>query len=229
MKNWIKTLSIFAVSISLSLGVVYLRPAQSSSIITSQVITGTIIAFAGPTCPYGYVGADGSSLARAGRYANLFGVLSTKWGAADGSHFNVPDLRGRFLRGRDAGAGHDPDAASRIASTTGGATGDSVGTLQADGLGTHSHGVTDPGHVHGVSDPGHVHGYTVWVGHGQNGGADGTYGGGSFGLGNTAGTNTGSSTTGVSINNHTTGISINNAGGNETRPVNVNVQYCIAF
>jgi len=54
-------------------------------------------------------------------------------------HFNVPDLRGRFARGWNDGAGNDPDAATRIASNTGGATGDNVGSLQADTLISHTH------------------------------------------------------------------------------------------
>jgi microcystin-dependent protein len=71
----------------------------------------------------------------------LFAVIGTAYGAADGTHFNVPDLRGRFLRGVDGGAGNDPDTLTRTASNTGGNTGDNVGSLQADAFQTHSHGI----------------------------------------------------------------------------------------
>ena len=57
-------------------------------------------------------------------YNDLFAEIGTAWGAGDGSStFNVPDLRGQFLRGRNAGSGQDPDASSRTG-------GDAVGSSQ---------------------------------------------------------------------------------------------------
>jgi microcystin-dependent protein len=44
--------------------------------------------------------------------------------------FNVPDLRGQFLRGTSHGTNRDPNAASRYALLGGGNTGDSVGSAQ---------------------------------------------------------------------------------------------------
>ncbi|MHC4780858.1 MAG: tail fiber protein, partial [Planctomycetota bacterium] len=46
---------------------------------------------------------------------------------------------GRFLRGKDGGAGNDPDSESRKASGTNGNTGDAVGSLQADANKSHRH------------------------------------------------------------------------------------------
>lgn len=99
---------------------------------------GSIQAFGGTTLPTGWVDCDGQSYLRT-EYPQLFDAIGTAWGAADSTHFNVPDLRGRFLRGQDDGAGFDPNAASRTASNPGGNTGDAVGSYQADGVGSHTH------------------------------------------------------------------------------------------
>jgi len=73
-------------------------------------------------------------------YAGLYGVIGTWHGQGDGSTtFNVPDYRGRFLRGVDGSAGNDPDVSSRVAMATGGNTGNKVGTVQADQLAAHQH------------------------------------------------------------------------------------------
>lgn len=88
----------------------------------------------------GWLYCDGRSLLRAD-YPALFTAISTRFGTADGTHFNIPDLRGRFVRGFDDGQGRDPDAASRTAMTTGGNTGDNVGSVQADAHQGHWHKV----------------------------------------------------------------------------------------
>jgi microcystin-dependent protein len=60
---------------------------------------GVVEAFAGTSVPDGYLECDGSAVSRTA-YSSLFTKLSTTWGAGDGSTtFNVPDLRGVFLRG----------------------------------------------------------------------------------------------------------------------------------
>lgn len=100
---------------------------------------GTLLPFAGPTAPTGYIPCDGRALSRT-VYSNLFSAIGTAYGEGDGSStFNIPDLRGRFLRGLDDGAGNDPDASTRTASGTGGNTGDNVGSLQTDELSSHTH------------------------------------------------------------------------------------------
>src|SRR5262249_41030358 len=145
-------------------------------------------------------------------------------GRGDGTTtFNLPDLRGRFLRGTDAGAKHDPDAATRTASGTGGATGDAVGSLQGHDLNRHQHALTDPGHAHASgaisfmalactpnrSDLGFAAG-------GQYASSPGNCGSTASGLvpiGATAST--------------ATGITLGMTGGAETRPANIGVSYII--
>ena len=61
-------------------------------------------------------------------YANLFGTISTTWGAGDGSlTFNIPDLRRAFLRG------------TGIAGVSSDYVGPSVGTYQDDQNASHNH------------------------------------------------------------------------------------------
>lgn len=78
--------------------------------------TGVITAFAGTAAPVGYLLCDGSPVSRL-TYASLYAVIGDSFGAGDGINtFNLPDLRGRFLRGVDAGAGNDSDSARTIGS-----------------------------------------------------------------------------------------------------------------
>jgi len=49
------------------------------------------------SAPEHWLLCHGQSLLRAD-YAALFAVLGTFWGAADGSHFSLPDLRGKLAR-----------------------------------------------------------------------------------------------------------------------------------
>jgi len=65
---------------------------------------GTTIPFAGATIPTGYLECDGANLLRA-TYAELFAVIGTVWGSVDGTHFNLPDLRGRAPIGVGSGSG----------------------------------------------------------------------------------------------------------------------------
>lgn len=85
----------------------------------------------------GWLSCDGSSLPR-DDYWLLFGVIGYTFGGS-GDNFNLPDLRGRFIRGVDGGAGQDPSIDKRKASLTGGNTGDKVGSLQPDAYQGHEH------------------------------------------------------------------------------------------
>lgn len=68
---------------------------------------GFCLPFYGETAPSGTLACDGSAISRAA-YPELFAVLGIKAGAGDGvSTFNLPDLRGEFIRGWDAGRGVD--------------------------------------------------------------------------------------------------------------------------
>ena len=80
---------------------------------------GSIVAFAGMahSVPAGWLLCDGSARSR-GDLENLFKTIGTLWG--DGTNdqdpatdFNLPDFRGMFMRGADAGSGHDANAHER--------------------------------------------------------------------------------------------------------------------
>jgi phage-related tail fiber protein len=57
--------------------------------------------------PTGWLKSDGSAVSRT-TYADLFTAIGTTFGSGDGSTtFNLPDLRGEFVRGFDDGRGID--------------------------------------------------------------------------------------------------------------------------
>ncbi|MCP4134597.1 MAG: hypothetical protein GY754_26725 [bacterium] len=99
---------------------------------------GTINPFAGGNVPAGWLLCDGQAYGRT-EYTELFQAIGTAWGTPDGYRFNVPDLRGVFLRGVDGGTGKDPDAALRGEANPGGNTGNTVGSLQGDAYQYHTH------------------------------------------------------------------------------------------
>ncbi|HET8685405.1 MAG TPA: phage tail protein [Methanosarcina sp.] len=72
----------------------------------ASVPVGTIIAFTSTTPPAGYIKCNGASLSRT-TYNTLFTVIGTTFGAPDSLTFQVPDLRGEFIRGFDDGRGVD--------------------------------------------------------------------------------------------------------------------------
>lgn len=71
-------------------------------------------------------------------YAALFAVIGTNFGEGYGTNtFNLPDLRGRFLRGLDETDPtniRDADRDLRIASNPGGNVGNNIGSLQDDAI-----------------------------------------------------------------------------------------------
>ena len=65
---------------------------------------GFVLPYYGETAPPGTLACDGSEISREA-YKELFAVLGTKAGAGDGSTtFNLPDFRGRFIRGTGGNA-----------------------------------------------------------------------------------------------------------------------------
>ena len=109
----------------------------------AQSPVGTILAFAAGSdkVPDGWLLCDGGSYSQT-EYADLFDVIGTNWGGSGGS-FNVPDLRGTFLRGVDDpsgsdAAGKDPDVADRT-DIDGDTVGGVVGSYQQDAFQGHSH------------------------------------------------------------------------------------------
>lgn len=104
----------------------------------------------------GWLMCDGSSVLRAD-YLDLFNVIGTAFGAADGTHFNLPDMRGKFPRGVAGASSLDPDKASRTAQATGGNTGNNVGSVQGNAAQSHSHTVgTRPNDSTGIGGPAYV-------------------------------------------------------------------------
>lgn len=92
---------------------------------------GAVFAFAMTAAPPGYLECDGAAVLR-GDYADLFDAIGTTFGAGDGATtFNLPDLRGEFIRGWDDGRGID--------------AGRQFGSAQADEFKSHFHTLTDNG------------------------------------------------------------------------------------
>ena len=77
-------------------------------------LAGVIKMYGAAAAPAGYVNCDGASLLRAGTYADLFGVIGTTYGTADGTHFNVPDMRGAFPRGAGTSTQFTQDHATTL-------------------------------------------------------------------------------------------------------------------
>ncbi|MEN0045499.1 MAG: tail fiber protein [Bacteroidota bacterium] len=100
---------------------------------------GAIIPFGGATPPEGWLLCNGKDISRE-LYADLFAVIGTNWGSDGGNTtFNLPDLRGQFLRGVSTSSSVDPDAAFRSARHSGGNTGNNVGSYQTDEFKAHRH------------------------------------------------------------------------------------------
>lgn len=75
--------------------------------ISADNIVGSVAFFAFTTAPTGWLKCNGQAISRT-TYSTLFAAIGTNYGAGDGSTtFNVPDLRGEFLRGLDDGRGVD--------------------------------------------------------------------------------------------------------------------------
>lgn len=93
----------------------------------AAVPTGAVAHFAMSTAPSGWLKANGALVSRT-TYAALFAAIGTTYGAGDGSTtFNLPDLRGEFLRGLDDGRGVD--------------AGRGIGTWQGDDVKSHAHNI----------------------------------------------------------------------------------------
>lgn len=74
---------------------------------TDLTPAGTVIWTARSTAPSGYLKANGAAVSRS-TYSSLFSAIGTTYGSGNGSTtFNVPDLRGEFVRGVDDGRGVD--------------------------------------------------------------------------------------------------------------------------
>jgi microcystin-dependent protein len=120
---------------------------------------GTILPYAGANAPYGYLLCDGSEVERA-RYEDLWQILGTTYNGASPlvgvDTFRLPDLRGRFVLGKDnmdngatvptsigsfvdAGGGNAERVSGVNADTLGGSGGQSTNILDVSQLPNHEH------------------------------------------------------------------------------------------
>lgn len=195
------------------------RPSLIACGIASDSEIGSIVAFGLPIgCePTGFLAADGSSVLRTD-YPELFTAIGTAYGAADATHFNLPCVQGKFMRGQDNGAGNDPCAACRTTQSTGGNSGDNVGSIQGCAICCHAHADTFSTTCSGC----HAH---AWGGTARlinHGGSDTVYKNGS----------TSSSTSCSGAHTHTINGCVTTVTGacvGETRPLNVSVNYFIRY
>lgn len=80
---------------------------ETYSLARQQAPAGLVAMFARGSAPTGWLKANGATVSRTA-YADLFAAIGTTFGAGDGvSTFNLPDLRGEFVRGWDDSRGVD--------------------------------------------------------------------------------------------------------------------------
>ena len=74
---------------------------------STLVLPGTTVLWCAPVVPAGYLELAGQAISRT-TYSALFALFGTTYGSGNGSTtFNLPDLRGEFVRGWDHGIGID--------------------------------------------------------------------------------------------------------------------------
>lgn len=136
---------------------------------TEVIPAGVIWEFAGASAPTGWLLCYGQEVSRA-TYPALFTAIGTTYGSGDGSTtFDLPDLRGRVVAGKDNMGG---TSANRLTDQTGGLDGDTLGdtggsethVLTAAQLAAHTHAA---GTLATASDGAHTH---TTVGGGDSGG-----------------------------------------------------------
>lgn len=125
-----------------TLGIFTVATVPTATTFTIAVnVTGGTTAGVVSKIPTRTLFCDGSAVSRT-TYATLWNTVGTSFGNGDGSTtFNLPDFRGRFLRGVDGSASNDPDKASRTAMNTGGNTGNLIGSVQGHQYASHNHGI----------------------------------------------------------------------------------------
>ena len=167
----------------------------------ARIPSGAIMAFAMNSAPTGWVAANGASVSTT-TYAALFAAIGYTYGGSGGS-FNLPDLRGYFVRG--SGTNSDSTASGTF------------GAKQNASLLNHTHSGTT-----GTVSANHQHGYTRYNNLINNvtlvGGANNVWQGTTTALSDFF--------TADHTHNFTTG-NPSAGGGSETRPVNIAMLYCI--
>jgi hypothetical protein len=98
--------------------------ARATAAITLCQPAGSVISYMGTAAtlaglaPLGWLPCDGSSLSAAD-FPELFAAIGTHYGGDGNPRFNLPDLRGMFLRSVDPDGRNDPDFASRTSPVPG--------------------------------------------------------------------------------------------------------------
>lgn len=93
---------------------------------TVLIPVGSVFTFAMQNPPTGFLVCNGAALSTT-TYSRLYAAIGNTYGG-DGKTFNLPDLRGQFVRGWDNGRGLDPSRA--------------FGSNQGDAYRVHYHGMT---------------------------------------------------------------------------------------
>ncbi|MCI5136584.1 MAG: tail fiber protein [Candidatus Electrothrix sp. AW2] len=104
---------------------------------------GSLVFLASEKAPAGYLYCDGSVRSRT-EYNELFAAIGTTWGAGDGSStFNLPDLRGEFIRVWSKNGA--VDAGRKVGQAQGQSTSMPNAQFETVAEGGHTHGITASG------------------------------------------------------------------------------------
>ena len=191
-------------------------------------LVSSVSAFARSTAPAGWLKANGAAVSRT-TYADLFAAIGTTFGAGDGSTtFNLPDLRGEFLRGWDDARGVD--------------SGRTFGSWQDSDNKSHTHTASTESYTHthtwsGTTSSNGVHTHTVTgnnsgsVGGASNQPATGVQNGSARTVitVDQAGAHTHTVSGTTSSDSHTHTVTVNATGDTEARPRNLALLFCIKY
>jgi len=136
-----------------------LKKLSLSNLKANITPAGSVIAYPSTSAPGGYLECNGAALSRT-TYSDLFAVIGTTYGAGNGSTtFNIPDLRGEFIRGFDNGRGVD---GGRAIGTEQISQANSIENIETGGGSFNEPGVSN------IPDDGNS---SEWVRSGQGGGS----------------------------------------------------------
>ncbi|TPH03933.1 phage tail-collar fiber domain-containing protein [Haemophilus haemolyticus] len=136
----------------------------NNSVQISELV-GEVAFFARTTPPSGWLKANGAAVSRT-TYAALFAAIGTTFGAGDGrTTFNLPDLRGEFLRCLDDG--RNVDAGRRLGTAQGDAIRNITGAFDTS-KGSWAQQFVDFAETSGAFDL--IRGNKQWTGDPNNGG-----------------------------------------------------------